>query len=182
MHRTRRWRFCFVFHIPGAGSVICGVRLEAMGLTLEFLTGDRGALIAAVKNADFDALYEPPACVCQADLSLHLIPRDLDLLSESLGEVAGLQPLSLRPFLVPAVDGEEGGAFDVKKTWVSYIAGCDESVAAAASERWAEKLRARHPDGEIELTEEMTGAVASLLALCKQAQIEGRDVVHVWFP
>lgn len=153
-----------------------------MGLTLEFVAGDRHSLIDAVKNADFDALYEQPACMYRVDFSLHLIPQDLDLLSESIGEVAGLRPLSLRPFLVPAVDGEEGGALDVNHTWVSYVAGCDESVATEVSQRWAEKMKARHPNEEIERTEAMTEAVASLLSLCKQAQAEDRDVVHIWFP
>ena len=152
-----------------------------MGLTLEFLAGDARLLTAAAKEVDLDALYEPPACLQQADFSLHLIPHDLDLLSEALGQIRSTKPLPLRPFLNPVVDEADSGALEVARDWVDYVALCDMSMAKPASELWAAKMKAMHPDEEIEQTDEMTEAVESLLALCKRARTDNLDVIHVWF-
>jgi hypothetical protein len=152
-----------------------------VGLTLEFLAGDSRRLIAAFKEVDLDALYEEPACLVRADFSLHLIPADLDLLSEAIGEAIGSSPIQLAPFLASIVDEIDGGALEVGKKWVSYIAGCDVSMAQSVSKRWTEKMKQAHPDEEIELTPEMSKAVESLIVLCKKALTESYDVIHIWF-
>ena len=102
-------------------------------------------------------------------------------MSESFGEVIGCQPLALRPFLVPAADGEEGGLLDVDKTWVGYVANCDASAAFGVSDRWVEKMKESHPDESVDLNSDMTEAVGTLIELCKHARDQGHDVVHVWF-
>ena len=152
-----------------------------MGLTLEFLAGDCQFLISAFREADLDTLYEPPVCLYRADFSLHLVPLDLDLLSECLGELAGISPIPLRSFLTGVVDKADCGALAVGKKWVDYVAACGDSIALPASKRWTEKMKRAHPHEEIELTEEMTEAVRSLLVLCRNAKDEKLDVLHLWF-
>ena len=152
-----------------------------MGLTLEFLAGDSRLLVAAFKEVDLDALHEEPACLVQADFSLHIIPADLDLLSEAIGETIGTAPRRLAPFLTGIVDEIDGGALEVGKKWISYVAECDISLAQSVAERWTEKMKQSHPTEEIEHTPEMSEAVESLIALCKQSVTESYDVLHIWF-
>lgn len=153
-----------------------------MGLTLEFLAGDSKLLLDAVKEFDFDALYEPPACLYHADFSLHLVPRDLDSLSESFGLVMGIDPIPLRPSLTVAIDTEDGGAMLVEDRWVAYVAKCAPDLAHQVAHRWLEEMRIAHPNEKIELTDEMTKAVTSLITLCAHASTGHRQVIHVWYP
>lgn len=152
-----------------------------MGLTLEFLAGDTTLLLDAVKDFDLDALYEPPACLYHADFSLHLIPRDLDRLSESIGIVSDQPPIPLRPSLSVAIDSEDGGAMFVEEKWTAYVAACAPEQAADVAEKWVTLMRVDHPGEEIDLNEEMTDAVRALIILCSQASKENRQVVHVWY-
>lgn len=152
-----------------------------MGVTLEFRAGDKSRIAAAVREIDFDALDDPRATKLKADFSLHITPHDLDLLSEAIGELCSKQILRLDSFLTGIVDEDDRGALLVDSRWVAYVAGADSTKVQAISHLWAEKLKAELPDDGINLTEEMTAAVVSLLDLCKRATFEGLEVVHVWF-
>lgn len=151
-----------------------------MGLTLEFLAGDKDLIAEAVRSGDYGSLNSPPACSLRADFSLHLIPSDLDLMSRSLGEVAGISPHDLRPYLVPVVDEEEHGALAVSSAWIQYVAECYPVQAETVARLWTAKLNRAHPGEEIDCTEAMIEAVRDWIYLSKKAVEDSLDVVHIW--
>ena len=152
-----------------------------MGVTLEFRAGNKSRIADAVRGIDLDVLDNPNVTKFNANFSLHINPRDLDLLSEAIGESCSKQILQLRPFLTAIVDEVDRGALSICATWVAYVAAADLAKVQSISKRWAEKVAEEYPDEDIQLTTSMTEAVGSLLNLCKRAIAERIDVVHVWF-
>jgi len=154
---------------------------KTMGLTLEFHAGDKSQIATAIEKIDLESLDNPDVSKFRVDVSLHITPRDLDLLSESIGEVASIQPKRLGPFLTGLVDETDRGALSVDRAWIGYVAATDMRLVKAIAERWAEKLKTTYPDENVQLSDAMTEAVQSLLEFCKRAMKENCDVVHVWF-
>lgn len=103
-------------------------------------------------------------------------------MSESIGEAAGIVPLTLRPFLTVSVDGADGGALSISDEWVSYVAQCPTSLAPAVAEKWLQKMREEHPNESIDLTPEMTEAVVALIHVCRFAKEKSLPVIHIWYP
>ena len=152
-----------------------------MGLTLEFRAGDKSLIADAVREIDFESLENPRISKFKVDLSLHITPHDLDLLSESFGEAAFITPLQLGNYLNGIVDEADRGALDVDREWVSYIASIDPKLIGRVSQLWAEKSKAAYPQEDVQLTNAMKSAVSRLLNFCKKAISQECDVVHVWF-
>ena len=96
-----------------------------MGLTLEFHAGDKSRIAKAIQESDLEVLGNPDVSKFNVDLSLHITPHDLDLLSASFGEAKLIPPLQLRKFLKVMVDEEDRGALGVDQDWINYIAATD---------------------------------------------------------
>jgi hypothetical protein len=155
--------------------------LLAMGLSLEFYTGDMEAITAAVTALDFDLLDESDIVTGYADLSLHIVPEDLDTLSQVMGSASGMELRDLRPHLTVVLDEEDHGALSVDPSWVAYVAAVPEEQIPDVANRWAQAMATKYQDDEIQMTEELLESVTNLVILCKTAMQQGQPVLHVWY-
>jgi hypothetical protein len=152
-----------------------------MGLSLEFYLGNADAISHAVADVEFSRLDDHLIVTDSADFSLHIVPADLDLLSESLARFNGQKPQGLRQSLKSLVDEEDRSAFLVRPEWVHYVAAINEEQVGEIAELWASSLRAKHNDAEITVTEQMRAAVGDLVRLCCSASKRDGQVVHIWY-
>jgi len=151
-----------------------------MGLTLEFYQGDPDALALAFENAEFEVLDDPGVVARTADLSLHITPRDLNLLSLQVGRITGADPMELRPHLDIVVDEEDRGLLAVSASWVAYLAALKPSHVASLVSAWFEAMQREHGDSGIRVTPEATRGVRDLVDLCVAARLAGSSVMHAW--
>jgi hypothetical protein len=151
-----------------------------MGLTLEFFAGDKQRLIAAFREMDFEALDDPTVAVAKADLSLHILPGDLNTLSTVLGEFNSRPAIDLRSHLTVVLDEEGAGMLLVDDPWVEYAAAVDSAEVEQIAEAWASAMRAQYNDPETQATPAMVKAVSHLIDLCKTAREKRLDVLHSW--
>ncbi len=70
-----------------------------MGLSLQFVIGDKTEILNAVRHFDFDVIEKLESENKLADFSLHLIADDLNLLVKSANEELGEEPFGLREHL-----------------------------------------------------------------------------------
>ncbi|CAG0942047.1 hypothetical protein BROC_01699 [Candidatus Brocadiaceae bacterium] len=152
-----------------------------MGLTLEFLTGDSAKIETAFLKDDFDLLDSPQVVHKRADLSLHIVPKDLDLLSYQFGKFARSAPIALRPYLHVILDEEDRGLFLVDKDWITYAATVAEDTVNKIDEGWFDAMRQEYPNENIELTPAATKAIGDLVSLCKYAIQHRLAVYHCWW-
>jgi hypothetical protein len=152
-----------------------------MGLALEFYLGDPDAIANAVADIDPERLDDPNIVTHSADLSLHINPADLDLLSESIGRVTAQKPQGLHPSLEPVVDEEGYGALLVAPDWACYVAALQSEQVPEVAELWASAMRFKHGDPDIVATSEMYNAIDRLADLCRYATKTDGKVVHVWY-
>ncbi len=151
-----------------------------MGLSLEFYAGDRDAILAAIQECDMDGLDEPGVVSAYADLSLHLVPRDLDLLSQAFGIATGRDPIDLGPHLTAAIDEEGYGALEVSRTWVQYVASADLDRTDEVAHRWTERMSAQY-HVPVQVNEDIQNAIPALISLCQSALKSSAAVIHVWY-
>lgn len=151
-----------------------------MGLTLEFFAGDTQKLVTALQDNDLDAFDDPAIAVAKADLSLHILPKDLNTLSLAFAKFNAQHPIDLRSHLTVLVDEEGAGMLAVNEKWIAYVAAVPTEQAAAISEAWAEGMRKEYNDPSTLATEEMKESVADLIRLCKTARQNRLSVVHTW--
>jgi hypothetical protein len=151
-----------------------------MGLTLEFHAGDKSRIITAIQEIDYDSLDNPEVSKFKVDLSLHITPHDLDLLSESIGEAKSAKPIQLGPYLNGIVDEVDRGALEVAGEWINYVAATDTNLVRAIAESWKSKIAKEYPNEDIQMTNEMIEAIQALLEFAKRASTEPCDVVHIW--
>jgi hypothetical protein len=153
-----------------------------MGLTLEFYIGDPKKISNALRKGNLDLLYDDPKVVSRtADLSLHILPKDLNLLSMQFGQHSKQRPLELRPNLKVLIDEEDYGLLLVNKKWVKYAAKVAEDALGEIVSDWFEVMKSEYPNEEIEKTEEARLAVQELLMLCKEAVQKKSKVLHAWY-
>ena len=152
-----------------------------MGLTLRFYIGDSKRIEKAIRESEIDLLYDPEVVHKCADLSLHIVPRDLDLLSRQFGKHSRRKPLDLRPHLGMIIDENDRGLLSVDKAWVKYIAKARVDAADRIVGDWFEAMRQEYPEEEIKVTQAARSAVRDLVELCKEATRKRAKVLHVWF-
>lgn len=153
-----------------------------MGLNLEFLLGDEQAIVAAMETFDLDRLDEDEVVHDSADLSLHIVPKDLDRLSRCLAKYSGKMPMDLRPSLTVAVDSEDGGAFLIAREWIEYVAALPEPRLDEVVADWIADMRREYDEPEIVVTEAALAGVRDLWGLCRRSLATGASLVHVWWP
>ncbi len=152
-----------------------------MGLTLEFYIGDPQKIEEAIRECELGILDDPKVVHRRADLSLHIVPKDLDLLSRQLGKLSDREPLDLRPYLSVIIDQADGGLLLVDNAWVKYAASIKEDTEDTVTEDWFEAMRREHPGENIRVTPEARLAVRELLGLCREAARNKATVLHSWF-
>lgn len=151
-----------------------------MGLTLEFYLGDKAKIHQAFINVDIECLYDSEVVHKKADFSLHIQPKDLNLLSHAFAESTGLAPLSLRDHLDVLVDEIDLGLLEVDTAWVNYIANASEKDVNAISTAWVTAMSREYED-EVIHSDDLTQAVADLMSICKTAKQTNGVVLHGWF-
>jgi hypothetical protein len=155
-----------------------------MGLSLEFYAGDAQTIGTAFTEVEFDKIRDGRKAAAYADLSLHLSPEDLDLLSTLAAEHLNTPPLLLWECLNESVgsldEGETGEAWTVDPRWVGMVAALQDQDASPLTARWIARMADLHGE-TLEVTEDAVRAVGSLIQLCRRAAAEGVDVVLAWY-
>lgn len=129
---------------------------------------------------NIDAIDDPTVVTRRADLSLHLTPHDLNLLSRAIGIHSGQEMKDLRPFLSVLVDTSEGGAFAVEPVWVHYVAALEPARVHAVAETWFGLMREEHSEPDLPVTSDALSAVAELVSLGKYAVQTDHQIIHIW--
>jgi hypothetical protein len=168
--------------LPHFGGLI-PVRQESMGLSLEFYAGDAATIGTDFSAIEFDGIRDGTRAQMYTDLSLHLLPIDLDLLSAVIAESVDATPIALCDSLIRTVGSygdDEGKAELVDPVWVRLIASADESEAPNITSDWMQLVGARcHED--ICATPDAVNAVRNLICLCQIAVRRKLDVIHTWY-
>ena len=151
-----------------------------MELSLAFFVGNVAAITAAVRAGEGTPRDNPDIVHEYADFSLHLVPRDLDLLSEAIGAHGFEAVRPLRPSLTPVIDEAEYGLLAVDDEWVRYVALSPADPPENTAEAWAVAMRAAHNEPHLTVTKDMIRSVADLRRLCSRAHYEQRPVLHGW--
>ena len=151
-----------------------------MGLSLEFIAGPDQAVQEAVAGDWFDWMLDCNEGLLRADFSLHLIPRDLDRLSESLGAVSGRDMTLLRTHLNVVTDSVDGGILSVAPEWIEYVSACEFESVDAITNLWSKGMEKDHEGEKVPPTAEMRAAVASLIELAVAAVRLDWVVIHTW--
>ena len=151
-----------------------------MGITLEFYAGDGQRLAKAFQESDLDAFDDPSIAVAKADLSLHILPKDLNTLSIVFANFNSKAPIDLRSHLTVLADEDGAGMLSVDNQWVAYAAAVPVDKATEISKAWAARMRDEYNDLQTQATEAMTESVADLIRLCKTARDGRLSVVHTW--
>lgn len=151
-----------------------------MGLSLVFMIGDTGEILGAIERAEFSSLSNPGIVEETADMSLHIVPRDLDALSEEFAVESHQQPMKLRPNLARLCDTQGRGVLEVGEPWVGYVAAVPIEAACNITERWIAKM-AKEYNQQLKVTDGAIKSVERLINLCKRSRVEKRKVLHVWY-
>lgn len=153
-----------------------------MGLTLEFYIGHHEKIVNAIREGNLDLLYHDNDVVHRiADLSLHIVPEDLNLLSRQFGERSNQDPLDLRPYLEVLIDEPDHGLLFVDNQWVRYVAKVDENRLDEIVTNWFNAMAKEYPDEDLEVTDDAKRAVQNLWDLCREAAQSSMAVFHAWF-
>lgn len=154
-----------------------------MGLSLEFYAGDPNKIGPAFTEIEFDGLRDGTLAHSYADLSLHVSPTDLDILSEQVGAMLGRSPVLLLDSLEHNVGGTPGesDASTVSREWVAEMAAVPPERAHELSRKW---LQAVADECSEEVVTDSPGAVAaisSLIGLCREALARDTTVIFAWY-
>jgi hypothetical protein len=150
---------------------------------MEFYAGEADSIGRAFSDVESDDLRDGPA-TAYADLSLHLVPDDLDTLSEVAAGLAGVAPSLLSECLTRQVgvldDGQTGGADVVDPRWLGMFAALGDRDAEPLTARWFSCLGQKYGE-PLEVNRGAVAAVEALIRLCRKAVTEGHEVVYVWY-
>ncbi len=154
-----------------------------MGLSLQFVIGDKTEILNAVRHFDFDVIEKLESENKLADFSLHLIADDLNLLVKSANEELGEEPFGLREhldFSEHFVDSEDGGATLVNQRVSVLFSRFDKNQANELAIRWVEKMEKAHQE-EIGVNPHIVNAIERLIEISKISVDQKLDLVHIWF-
>ena len=152
-----------------------------MGLALQFLLGNVDVIENAIRSIDFEHLDDPGIVHQRADFSLHITPKDLDLLSRELGVISDQSPIDLRPSLNVIIDEQDRGLLAVDQSWIQYVALLATETVLDVTKNWALAMQREYSDPNIRVTSEMQKSVLDLINLCKAASMSDMQVLHAWF-
>ena len=153
-----------------------------MGLSLQFVIGNKQALIDACEKLDLDFFGKLEDENKLADFSLHLIPNDLNFLVNSATELKQISPFGLREYLdteIDYLDSEERGAYLVDPIITILFSDFDKSETLNLTEKWFEKMKVKYNE-DLEVSSEAIISVEQLISICKEAESLNLDLVHIW--
>ena len=154
-----------------------------MGLTLQFVIGNNETIIEATKNFDFDFFDKSEREEKLADFSLHLIPDDLNLLVNTATELLSIQNFGLRENLDTTIDyfdSEDSGAYLVDTKVRTLFAKFEDKDVLPLTKNWFDKMNELHNE-DLNLTDAALHSVKQLILICRDAEQNSVDLIHVWF-
>jgi len=154
-----------------------------MGLTLEFLVGNKREIINGISTENFDVMDKIDEAGLVSDFSLHITPSDLDYLFGIIGEKYRAESTSLRENLDTVdcfCDFPDRGAFYVHEKIKELIASIPLSDAAEIARNWYLELERVHPTEKMGESIDAKHAIEDLIKICKVASKENQDLVHWW--
>lgn len=154
-----------------------------MGLSLQFVIGNRTEILNAIRQFDFDFIEKLESENKLADFSLHLIPNDLNLLVNSANEALDETPFGLREnldFSEHFVDSEDGGATLVSPKVSVLFSRFDRSKVRGLADRWVEKMEKMHNE-KIGVNPEIMNSIDQLIGISKKSIEQNLDLIHIWF-
>lgn len=154
-----------------------------MSLSLEFYAGEAERIGQAFSAVEFEGLRNGTLAHSYADLSLHISPTDLDILSEQAAGLLGRSPVLLLDSLQRHVGGtaDESSADVVSRAWVQFIAAVPVESASQLSSIWLSAVMAESGDEIDTANPDAAHALGDLLSLCREALARRTDVVFVWY-
>ena len=154
-----------------------------MGLSLEFYAGDPDEIGRAFTEIEFDGLRDGTLAHNYADLSLHISPTDLDILSKVVADVTHNEPVLLLESLCRSVGGTAGesDASLVSDDWVAIIAAAPKELAAQITRLWLEAASKESGEPYVVDSPDAVIAVEGLITLCREAVARGTSVVFAWY-
>jgi hypothetical protein len=157
--------------------------ITTMGLQLEFYAGDPDKIGPAFTDIELDGLRDGTLAHSYADLSLHISPTDLDILSEQIGVVLGQPPVLLLDSLERSIGGtpDESGASIVSPEWVAAVAAVPSASAAKLTSQWLASVAAESGGEVVTDSSDAVAAVSSLISLCREASARSTPVIFAWY-
>ena len=154
-----------------------------MGLQIEFYAGDAGKIGSAFTAVELEGLRDGTLAHSYADLSLHISPTDLDILSEQIGLVLGQPAILLLDSLEDSIGGtpDESDACVVSPFWVTAVAAVPSDTVASLARRWLQAVADESGEEVVTDSPEAVAAVSSLVELCREALGQGTRVVFAWY-
>jgi hypothetical protein len=153
-----------------------------MGMLMWFYVGDKTHIGEGYSAMDTIPLWKNPCVVATADVSLHLSPIDLELLSEEACRIAGVEPVTLTDSIRENIggDGESSSADVVSIQWVQTVASILDDQIEDLAKRWMVRVAEEHGEQTVEANRDTLRAVRDLIHACRVATEKGLAVVHVW--
>jgi hypothetical protein len=154
-----------------------------MGLSMEFYAGEPSAIGRAFTAFELDGLRDGSVAHSYADLSLHLSPDHIDLLSEAIAASTGSDPVLLFDCIEDHVGGtdDESSADVVARRWVEAMAAASDASLPVITREWMGAVARKVGDPSLEAGPDAEAAVASLVRLCREAVRRNTPVVFVWY-
>jgi hypothetical protein len=164
------------------GEVVREEERETVGMLMEFFVGDKRRIGEGFSSRARIPLWQQPFVVAWADFSLHLSPIDLDLFSEEVCRMAGVEPVTLTASLTEKVggNGRTSSADVVSPQWVEMIAGVLDHQVEELAERWLVRAAEEHHERPGEPNEDTLRAIRELVEACQIASEKRLSVVHTW--
>lgn len=150
-----------------------------MGISLRFLVGAPKEILNALADINYDKLDS--LIEKEADFSLHLQSKDLQIFSDCAAQYTNQFLKPFRSALVCYLDEVDRGYFLVHDDWVDAMATIDILKAKELTAKWFEQMAINYPDEQIgSPTVEAETAVYKLIELCKYAVQHGKPIIHIW--
>ena len=154
-----------------------------MGLSMEFYAGDADRIGRAFSDFNFDGLRDGTIAHAYADLSLHLSPDHLDLLSDEIAKSLDRPPVLFLDSLGRKVGGNESesSAEVVSRPWVEVVAALPHEAIARLAASWMAAVAQESDDHTVESSPDVEAALRALIDVCMQALARGTSVVFGWY-
>lgn len=151
-----------------------------MGVTLIFCGCEAAAIAAAWSKPSVEPIERRVSLRGMADFSLHIVPKDLDLLSHVIGHGGRQPPRRLRPSQRVLSDAEWGGSLLIDPDWAAYVAGSPPHPDGFIADAWCKAMATVHHEPGLAPTSEALGAIAALRGLCRDAVARRFDLILLW--
>lgn len=117
----------------------------------------------------------------QPDFSLHLQPKDLQLLFDCANHFTNQLLIEFESALTYYLDEVDRGFFIVHPSWVNAMAAIDCNHFHKLALKWFKEMKKQYPNEQMgQPTIEAEKAIADLIELCRYAVQFEKMVLYVW--